>query len=168
MRPSVWGSAGSPCRPTANRWPFLRRHQWTEAIQHLRIVCDAKPDWQAAWENLAQAMLGTEHYETVIPFLDDCMTRFPDNPAFAFRRAEALFHKGDRAAAEAAFRGLTQVLPGDPEVWTGLAAAVIQDGRKDEAEALIAQGQPGRRPVAGGRPGARARGLRRASCDGAG
>ena len=118
---------------------FLRRHQWTEAIQHLRIVCDAKPDWQAAWENLAQAMLGTEHYETVIPFLDDCMTRFPDNPAFAFRRAEALFHKGDRAAAEAAFRGLTQVLPGDPEVWTGLAAAVIQDGRKDEAEALIAQ-----------------------------
>ena len=56
---------------------YLRRHQWTEAIHHLQAACDAKPDWEPAWENLVQAMMGTEHYETVIPFLKDCMARFP-------------------------------------------------------------------------------------------
>ena len=115
----------------------LRRHQWTEAIEHLRAACDANPDWQSAWENLAQAMLGTEHYKTVIPFLEGCMRRFPDNPVFVFQRAEALMHSGDRDGAEAAFRDLTVRTPGDAAAWAGLIAAVIQDGRKDEAADLI-------------------------------
>jgi len=117
----------------------LRRHQWTEAITHLRAACDAKPDWQRAWENLAQALVGTEHYETVVPFLADCMARFPDNPVFAFQHAAALLHKGERAGAEAAYRDLTVRLPDNAVAWAGLAAAVIQDGRKDEAAALIAE-----------------------------
>jgi len=117
----------------------LRRHQWTEAVQHLTAACEAMPDWQPAWENLAQARLGTEHYETVIPFLADCMRRFPDNPLFALQHAQALMQSGDRAGAEAAFRALTQRVPDDAGVWAGLAAAVIQDGRKDEAADIIAQ-----------------------------
>jgi predicted Zn-dependent protease len=128
--PAVHYNLGSLC---------LRRHQWTEAITHLRAACDARPDWQPAWENLAQAMVGTEHYETVVPFLADCMARFPDNPVFAFQRAAALMHMGDRARAEAAYRDLTARLPDNPVAWAGLAAAVIQDGRKDEAAGLIAE-----------------------------
>lgn len=116
----------------------LRRHQWTEAITHLRAACDARPDWQPAWENLAQALVGTEHYETVVPFLADCMARFPDNPVFAFQHAAALLHMGDRPGAEAAYRDLTARLPDNAVAWAGLAAAVIQDGRKDAAAALIA------------------------------
>ncbi|MEQ9574268.1 MAG: tetratricopeptide repeat protein, partial [Rhodospirillales bacterium] len=116
----------------------LRRHQWTEAITHLRAACDARPDWQPAWENLAQALAGTEHYETVVPFLADCMARFPDNPVFAFQHAAALLHKGDRPGAESSYRGVTACLPDNAAAWAGQAAAVIQDGRKDDAAALIA------------------------------
>ncbi|MEQ8230047.1 MAG: tetratricopeptide repeat protein [Rhodospirillales bacterium] len=118
---------------------YLRRHQWTEAIRHLQTACDAKPDWEAAWENLVQAMMGTEHYETVIPFLKDCMARFSDNATFYFQHAEALMNMGDRAAAEAAYRTLTELAPQEATAWAGLAAAVIQDGRKDEAATIIAQ-----------------------------
>ena len=118
---------------------YLRRHQWTDAIEHLRAACAAKPDWEPAWENLAQAMMGTEHYEVVVPFLEDCMARFPDNADFVLHHAQALMHKGDRAAAEAAFRSLTQRLPSEAIVWAGLAAAVIQDGRMDEAADIILQ-----------------------------
>ena len=105
----------------------LRRHQWSEAIAHLKAACDGKPDWQAAWENLAQAMLGTEHYEAIVPFLEDCMKRFPDNAYFHVKRAEALMSMGDHDGAEAAFRWLTEQLPDVAEIWGGLAAAVIQD-----------------------------------------
>ncbi len=118
---------------------YLRRHQWTDAIEHLRAACEANPGWEAAWENLAQAMMGTEHYEVVVPFLEDCMARFPDNADFVLHHAQALMHKGDRAAAEAAFRSLTQRLPSEAIVWAGLAAAVIQDGRMDEAADIILQ-----------------------------
>ena len=117
----------------------LRRHQWSEAIAHLKAACDGKPDWQAAWENLAQAMLGTEHYEAIVPFLEDCMKRFPDNAYFHVKRAEALMSMGDHDGAEAAFRWLTEQLPDVAEIWGGLAAAVIQDGRADEAAEILAR-----------------------------
>jgi predicted Zn-dependent protease len=118
---------------------YLRRHEWTQAIAHLRAACDAQPDWQPALENLIQAMLGTEHYDAILPVVEDSMARFPDNPFFAVKHAEALLHKGDHAGAEAAYRALTQRQPQSPEIWAGLAAAVIQDGRKDEAADIIAQ-----------------------------
>lgn len=116
---------------------YLRRHQWTEAIRHLKAACDGQPDWQAAWENLAQAMLGTEHYEVVAPFLEDCMKRFPENAYFHVKRAEALMGMGDRDGAEAAFRRLTEQLPDAADVWAGLTAAVIQDGRTEEAREIL-------------------------------
>ena len=118
---------------------YLRRHQWTEAIELLSAACEAKPDWEPAWENLAQAMMGTEHFETVVPFLEDCMKRFPDNAAFYFQHAEALLSMGERAAAEAAYRRLTKLAPDVAVGWGGLAAAVIQDDRKEEAAKIIEQ-----------------------------
>jgi putative thioredoxin len=52
---------------------------------------------------------------------------------------EQVLEQGDGARAATIFSQILEMAPENPEVISGLARALIADGRKDEAEALLAQ-----------------------------
>ncbi len=118
---------------------YLRRHDWSRAIQHLRRACDLAPDLVQARLNLGRALLESEDYDAGIAYYRDCMAGFPDEIGFHEGLAETFMRKGDRAAAESEFRRLAKRDPANGEAWAGLIAAVTMDDRFDEAERMVAE-----------------------------
>ncbi len=66
------------------------------------------------------------------------------DPGFAPARinlARRLYARGQYENAREQFERLEQVAPGDPEAWAGRAEALIELGRRAEAEAVVEEGR---------------------------
>ena len=113
---------------------------------------------------------GHQMYRDEVTLWTQTAVRRPDNPRAHHNLGQAVFARGDPAAAEAHFRRAERLRPGDPDTRHNLALCALRLGRLDEARAILEEnrtrapnhaptslalgevhGELGRRAVAAGR-----------------
>ena len=110
-------------------------------------------------------------YRDEVTLWTETAARRPDNPRAHHNLGQAVFARGDPAAAEAHFRRAERLRPGDPDTRHNLALCALRLGRAGEARALLednrtrvpdhapthlalgeVRGELGRQALAAGRP----------------
>jgi Flp pilus assembly protein TadD len=119
----------------------LRRGNFEQAGRDLVKARDLNPDVPAPHHGLGlladKEGRGEEaeaHYRAALAV----------DPGFAPARANLarrLYARGQYEDAREQFERLVQVSPGDPAAWAGRAEALLQLGRRAEADAVVAEGR---------------------------
>jgi len=78
-----------------------------------------------------------QSYRDEVTLWSETATRRPDNPRAHHNLGQAVFARGDPAAAEAHFRRAERLRPGDPDTRHNLALCALRLGRTEEARALL-------------------------------
>lgn len=72
-------------------------------------------------------------------YIDALVDENPDQVAFRIAQAAVQSATGNLEAAEASFRALTETAPGFPQAWIGLLRVLNQQGRTEDAMAVLEQ-----------------------------
>ncbi|WP_018240168.1 BTAD domain-containing putative transcriptional regulator [Ensifer sp. BR816] len=112
------------------------------AHDHLRIATELNPSYAHAHYALAQVHIWAGQAADALPYIDRAIRFSPRDPLisiFMTVRSVCLFLSGDIAGAEAAARAA--IARQARENWSrlGLAAALVESGRIDEAKAAVAE-----------------------------
>jgi len=78
-----------------------------------------------------------QSYRDEVTLWSETATRRPDNPRAHHNLGQAVFARGDPAAAEAHFRRAERLRPGDPDTRHNLALCALRLGRTEEARTLL-------------------------------
>jgi len=76
-------------------------------------------------------------YRDEVTLWAETAARRPDNPRAHHNLGQAIFARGDPAAAEPHFRAAERLRPGDPDTRHNLALCALRLGRTEEARALL-------------------------------
>ena len=87
---------------------------------------------------LVYGKVNPETLNQVTPLLEDCRTRFPDNPSLLFALGNLEIKLNDKSDAIETLMQVTELQPGHYLAWNNLAALLAEeDGRETEAMATI-------------------------------
>jgi tetratricopeptide (TPR) repeat protein len=113
----------------------LQRHEEHAAAQEIwtRLLA-ATPDDAAAYLGLAAALHGLGAHEGEVQTLQQLVRRFPRQPDYHARLAQAYIQRGHTAAAEAAWTRVTELQPHATQGYVGLAR--LYASRGDGAAAI--------------------------------
>ena len=134
----------------ANRFPnqaepwsrLLVEHDETDrAIQRCIEQLHDKPTVETATllaRILVYGKVNPTTLDRVLPLLDDCLDRYPDDPSFLFALGNVHIRLAEKSQAIDLLSRVTQLQPGHYLAWNNLAAVLAEEeGRQDEAMATI-------------------------------
>jgi Flp pilus assembly protein TadD len=102
-----------------------------EVLPSVRAAATAHPDHARVWQVLGLMHRALEDLEPAIEAFDRAAGLVPRDPSIAHGRARACFEAGQPSVGH--YETLRRLVPGDKAVLLGLAAALIAEGRSDEA-----------------------------------
>jgi len=107
------------------------RHE--EAIAAYRSAIAHDPSHSRAWSNLARSLLATGRKAEAVQSLEAAVRAGPTNPIAHTNWGLHLERVGDHRMARESFSRATELRPGMPQAWAGLARVERQLGRVPEA-----------------------------------
>ncbi len=114
-----------------------RTQRFADAEKHLRRLIGLKPDHAHALNALGYSLADrNERLEEAQALIDKALSLDPDDPFILDSRGWLAFRRGELSAAEQHLRRAYGLRP-DPEIAAHLGEVLWQQGRKDEARALL-------------------------------
>ena len=123
----------------AIEWARLGEHHSNlgEAVQRWEMVRQRFPDQLAGHVGVTQALREAGRFDEAEAAIATALDRFPDQAVLRFEHAVLAAAGADWPAAETRWALLRERFPEQPAGFVGGAVAVRDQGRHDEAEALI-------------------------------
>lgn len=101
-----------------------------------QMAAEGRGDAEAL-AGLIQAEIAQGNIAEAADLLDRRLAEFPDDPLLQFLRAGIHLIEGETATAEAAYRAILAAYPGAAPPLRVLHGILVQQGREDEAQALL-------------------------------
>jgi predicted Zn-dependent protease len=136
--------ARDPCSPallSQHVKNAAERSDWPEAVRRAEIFLARAPRSPQAWLAHANALRGAKRDEESLAQLRKALRRMPRDPEILIAWAREAMRRRDWAEAAQRFQRLRRHHPDRYEGYDQAATALSEDGRFDEAEALIAEGK---------------------------
>ena len=118
----------------------IRRKDWPEALRRAEIFAVRLPRSPGAWTARIDALRGLGREEEALALLRQALRRLPREPEILAAWAYEAVRRKDWAEVVRRFEPLRRRAPQRIDGYQVPADALIEDGRPDEAEALIAEG----------------------------
>jgi predicted Zn-dependent protease len=135
--------AGDPTSPTL-LWQYVviasERKDWPEAVRRAEMFAARAPRSPLAWIARMDALRGAGRHEDLIAVMRQALRRLPREPDILAAWAYEAFGRKNWAEAARRFEPVRRVAPHRVDGYEVAANALIEDGRPDEADALIAEG----------------------------
>lgn len=122
--------------PVLNRGVlFENQLMFEEAIQDYRAVLKVNPSDPVAWNNLGNALMGSQQFESAIKAFDKAVKLGGNNYAFAMaNKSICLYAKGEDEEAEREMMSLLRRFPNFAEIRASLGSLQWMKGEREKAE----------------------------------